>query len=64
MDDPENNCWQEEGIFLFFRASTTVQGPIKPPIQQLLEVLSLEAKQWREADHSLPSRAEVKKEWR
>jgi hypothetical protein len=48
-------------IFLFTTASRTALGPTKPPIQQVPGALSLGVK-WpgREADHSLPSSAEVK----
>jgi hypothetical protein len=46
------------GIFLFTTASRTALGPTQPPIQWVLGALSL----GREADHSLPSSAEVK-EW-
>jgi hypothetical protein len=50
------------GIFLF---TTVALGPIQPPSQWLPGTLSLGFKrQGREADHSLPSRAEVKNAWR
>jgi hypothetical protein len=49
------------GIFLFTTASRTALGPTQPPIQWVPRVLSLGVKQpGREADHSLPSSAEVK----
>jgi hypothetical protein len=49
------------GIFLFTTGSRTALGPTQPLIQWVLGVLSLGVKQpGREADHSLPSSAEVK----
>jgi hypothetical protein len=49
------------GIFLFTTASRTALGPTRPPIQWVLGALSLVVKRpGREADHSLPSSAEVK----
>jgi hypothetical protein len=49
------------GIFLFTTASRTVLGPTQPLIQWVPGALSLGVKrQGREADHSLPSSAEVK----
>jgi hypothetical protein len=49
------------GIFLFTTASRTALGPTKPPIPRLPGALSLGIKRTgREADHSPPSRAEVK----
>jgi hypothetical protein len=51
------------GIFLFHTVSKPVLGPTKPPIQWVLQALSLGVKRpGREADHSLPSSVEVK-EW-
>jgi hypothetical protein len=48
-------------IFLFTTASRTALGPTQPSIQWVPGALSLGVKrQWREADHSLPSSAEVK----
>jgi hypothetical protein len=49
------------GIFLFITASRTALGPTQPPIQWVPGALSLGVN-WpgREADHSLPSSAEVK----
>jgi hypothetical protein len=49
------------GIFLFTTASRTALGPTQPPIQWIPGALSLGVK-WsmREADHSLPSSADVK----
>jgi hypothetical protein len=50
-------------IFLFTTASRTTLGPTQPPIQWIPGALSLAVKRpGREADHSPPSRAEVK-EW-
>jgi hypothetical protein len=53
-----------QGIFLFTTASRTAVGPTQPPIQWVTGVLSLGIK-WpgREADHSLPSNAELKNVW-
>jgi hypothetical protein len=49
------------GIFLFTTASTTVLSPNQLPIQWIAGALSLGVKRpGREADHSLPSSAEVK----
>jgi hypothetical protein len=49
------------GIFLFTTASRMALGPTQPPIQWVPGDLSLGVK-WprREADHLLPSSAEVK----
>jgi hypothetical protein len=49
------------GIFLFTTASRKALGPTQPPIYWVLGALSLGVK-WpgHEADHSPPSRAEVK----
>jgi hypothetical protein len=52
------------GIFHFTTASRTALGPTQPPIQWVPGALSLGVKrQAREADHSLPSSAEVKNAW-
>jgi hypothetical protein len=49
------------GIFLFTTVSRLALRPTQPPIQWVPGALSLGVKQpWREADHSLPSSAEVK----
>jgi hypothetical protein len=49
------------GIFLFTTASRTALVPTQPPIQGVSGALSLGVKRpGREADHSLPSSAEVK----
>jgi hypothetical protein len=49
------------GIFLFTTASRTALEPTQPPIQWVPGALSLGVKRpGREADHSLPSSAEVK----
>jgi hypothetical protein len=48
-------------IFLFTTVSRMALGPTQPPIQWVPQALSLGAKRpGREADHSLPSSAEVK----
>jgi hypothetical protein len=50
------------GIFLFTTASRPVLGPTQPPIQWVPRALSLVLKRLgRDADHSTPSSAEVKK---
>jgi hypothetical protein len=52
------------GIFLFTTASRTALGPTQPPLQCVPGALSLGVKQLgHEADHSLPSSAEVKNGW-
>jgi hypothetical protein len=52
------------GIFLFTTAFRMGLGPTQPPIQWIPGALSLEVKRpGREADHSLPSSAEVKNAW-
>jgi hypothetical protein len=52
------------GIFLFATAFIPDLGPTQPPIQWVPEAVSLGVKRpGREADHSLPSNAEVKKAW-
>jgi hypothetical protein len=49
------------GIYLFTIASRTALGPTQPPIQLIPGALSLGVKRpGRKADHSPPSRAEVK----
>jgi hypothetical protein len=49
------------GIFLFTTASKPALVPTQPPIQWVSGDVSLEVKRpGREADHSPPSRAEVK----
>jgi hypothetical protein len=46
--------------FLFYEASRQALGPTGPPIQWVLKALSPVIKrQWREADHSPSSSAEV-----
>jgi hypothetical protein len=51
-------------IFLFTTESIPTLGPTQPPIQSVSDSLSLEIKrQLHEADHSLPSSAEVKNTW-
>jgi hypothetical protein len=51
-------------IFLFTIVSRKVLGPNQPPIQWVPGALSLWVKRpGREADHSLPSSAEVKNAW-
>jgi hypothetical protein len=51
-------------MFLFITASRPVLGPTQPPIQWVPGALTLAVKRVGcEADHSLPSSAEVKYEW-
>jgi hypothetical protein len=55
------NSWRGLGIFLFTAASRMALGPTQSPIQWVAGALSLGVKRpRREADHSPPSRAEVK----
>jgi hypothetical protein len=60
----EFNSQQGPGIFLFSIMSSLALGPTQPPIQWVLEALSLGVK-WPgcEADHSHPSSAKVKNAW-
>jgi hypothetical protein len=52
------------GIFLFTAVSRTALGPTQPPNQLDPGALSLGVKRpGPEADHSLPSSAEVEKAW-
>jgi hypothetical protein len=52
------------GIFPFTTASRTALRPTHPPIQWVPGALSVGVKQpGREADHSLPSSAEIKNAW-
>jgi hypothetical protein len=52
------------GVFLFTTVSRTALKPTQPPIQWVLEALSLGLKrQGHETDHSPPSSAEVKNAW-
>jgi hypothetical protein len=49
------------GIFFFTTASRTALVPTQPPIQWVMEALSLALKRpGRESDYSLPSSVEVK----
>jgi hypothetical protein len=55
------DSWRGLGIFLFITASRTALVPTQPRIQWVPGALSLGVKRpGREADHSLPSSAEVK----
>jgi hypothetical protein len=52
------------GIFPFFTASRPALGPTQPPIKSVQGTFSSgEKRQGREADHFLPSSAEVKNAW-
>jgi hypothetical protein len=64
LDDQRFQTWQGLGIFPFITASRSALGTSQPPIQWVPRDLSLGVKrQGREADHSPPSRAEVKNAW-
>jgi hypothetical protein len=50
--------------FLFYTSSRPALGSTQPPVQWVLGALSSRVKrQGREADHSPPASAEVKKMW-
>jgi hypothetical protein len=52
------------GIYLFTTASRPALGPTQPPLQWVPGATSLGVKRpGREADHSLPSSADVKNAW-
>jgi hypothetical protein len=65
LDDQDSKIDSRRGlrIFLFATASRTALRPTQPPIQWVLPVTLFLGVKWpgREADHSLPSSAEVKK---
>jgi hypothetical protein len=64
LDDPVFESRQGLGIYLFTTASRTALGPTQPPIQWVPGAFSLDIKRpGREADHSPPSSAKVKKVW-
>jgi hypothetical protein len=64
MDDRGFESRQRLGIFLFTTASRPALERTQIPIQWVPRALSLGAKRpGREADHSPPSSAEVKKSW-
>jgi hypothetical protein len=53
--------WEDARFFLFSTASRPALGPTQPPIQRVPGAFSLGVKrQWREADQSSSSIAEVK----
>jgi hypothetical protein len=61
LDDSGFDSWRGLGIFFFATMSGMALGPPKPPIQWVPGALSLGLKQLGcEADHSLPSSAEIK----
>jgi hypothetical protein len=64
LDDRGFESRQGLGIFLFTTVSRQALEPTQPPIQWVPRALSLGIK-WpgREADHSLPSSAEIKNAW-
>jgi hypothetical protein len=58
------DSWRGLGIFLFTTVYRTALGPTQPLIQWVPGAFSLGVKRLeREADHSPPSSAEVKKAW-
>jgi hypothetical protein len=62
VDDLGFDSWRGLGIILFTTASRTALGPTQPSIQWVRGTVSLGVKRpGREADHSPPSSAEVKK---
>jgi hypothetical protein len=62
--DDQGSRVRFRGIFLFTTVSRTALGPTQPPIKWVPGALSLGVKRpGREADHSLPSSAEVKNAW-
>jgi hypothetical protein len=64
LDDRGFESRQELEILLFTTVSRPALGSIQPPIQWIPGALSLGLKRpGREADHSLPSSAEVKNSW-
>jgi hypothetical protein len=64
LDDRGFESRQGLGVFLFTTLSRPAPGPTQPPIQWWPVALSLGVKRpGREADHSLPSSAEVKNAW-
>jgi hypothetical protein len=59
-----SNSWLELGIFLFTTTSRMALGPTQPPIQWVLEALSLEVKEpGSEVDHSPPSSVKAENVW-
>jgi hypothetical protein len=63
-DDRWFESQQRLRIFLFTTLSRPALGPTQPPIQCVPGAVSLRVKRpGREADHSLPSSAEVKNAW-
>jgi len=61
LDDRDFDSRQGLGIFLFITASKQALGPTQHPIQRVPGALSLGVnRSGREAEHSLPSSAEVK----
>jgi hypothetical protein len=64
LDDRLFESRQRLGIFIFTTTYRPALGPTQPPIQWLSGALSLGVK-WpvHEADHSLPSSAEINYAW-
>jgi hypothetical protein len=61
LDDRGSISGMGKDIFLFSAASRPCLGPTQPPIQWVPETVFLEVKRaGHEADHSPPSRADVK----
>jgi hypothetical protein len=64
LDDRWFESRQWMGIFLFTTASRMALGPTHPPIQWVIEALSLQVKRpGRETDHPPPYIVEVKNAW-
>jgi hypothetical protein len=64
MDDQGSIPGRGRDFFLFVTASRSALGPTQPPIQWVPVTLSPAVKRpGREAHHSCPSTAEVKKAW-
>jgi hypothetical protein len=64
LDDRWFESRQRLRVFIFTTDSIPALGPTQPPIQWVAGTLSLGVKrQGREADHSLPTSAEVMNTW-
>jgi len=64
LGDPKFESRQEQERFLFYRTSRTVMGPLSVFHSVGTGLLCRGKRLVREVDYSLPSRAEVKTEWR
>jgi hypothetical protein len=64
LEDRRFDSRQKQNIFLYSTAPTAVPGLTQPPIQWVSGIIFLQVKRLgREADHSPPTSAEVKKMW-